>query len=134
MNLSVSPLTHNMRTVLTLLCLVAQGVSVGHHVLVTHTRCAEHGELVHAEDHAAHGASAHAVESEHASIDVGETADSEDHDHCEASTDRRKALHASLYVGVHAVVAVANVSLVVVSEAASGRAVHVIAPKTSPPV
>lgn len=131
---SVSGMTHSLRTAVTVLCLVAQGLVVGHHVLVTHTRCAEHGELVHTDEHSAHVAPLHEAEAEHASVDAGEAAHSDDHEHCTASTDRRKALQAAAYAGVHAVVVVANVSRVVVPGDVPGRAVHVIAPKTSPPV
>jgi len=131
---SVSGMTHSLRTAVTVLCLVAQGLVVGHHVLVTHTRCAEHGELVHADEHPAHVGSARAMELEHASIDAGDAAHSEDHEHCTAGTDRRRALQPAGYADVDAALAVANVSWVVVPRDVPGRAVHVIAPKTSPPV
>lgn len=134
----MSSLSHNLRTALTVLCLVAQGLVVGHHVLVTHTRCAEHGELVHVDEHAdAHvddGAVERAPESEYASVDAGDAPHADDHDHCTASTDRRKAIQAVSSTLVVDVVAVADASFVAVVGVATGRAVHVIAPKTSPPV
>jgi len=74
-----------------LLALVLQGSSGGHMLLVEHSRCAAHGELVHggAHQHEAdqdrHGESAVL----HGVPDPGSN---EAHDHCSVLTDRRDAV------------------------------------------
>ena len=69
-----------------------QGSSAGHMLLVQHTRCAEHGELVHDGDAHRH------VAGEHAHVDTAsvpgmpDLGSGEAHDHCALSVDRRDAL------------------------------------------
>ena len=75
-----------------LLALFLQGSSGGHMLLVEHTRCPEHGELVHNGDADPQLAGKHAYEdatSVHGTPDAG--AD-EAHDHCALSVDRRDAI------------------------------------------
>ena len=77
-----------------LLTLLLQGSTSGHILLVEHTRCAEHGELVHRGDSHEH------VDSEHAHADAaaleGTPSEGSDeaHDHCALSVDRRGAVAA----------------------------------------
>jgi len=77
-----------------LLALLLQGSTGGHMLLVEHTRCAEHGELVHRGDSHEH------VDSEHAHADVAalegtpSQGSGEAHDHCGLSVDRRGAVAA----------------------------------------
>lgn len=75
-----------------LLALFLQGTSGGHILLVEHTRCADHGELVHdgaAHDHgAARPAETDATAFQTASDDPSGDA----HEHCALTVDRRDAL------------------------------------------
>ena len=75
-----------------LFALFLQGSSGGHMLLVEHTRCAEHGELVHqgvAHEHAAHAhTDRHTAAFESASDEGSDGA----HEHCALTADRRDAL------------------------------------------
>ena len=75
-----------------LLALFLQGSSSGHMLLVEHTRCTDHGVLVHNADAHQHVAAEHAhanAPSVHGTPDAGA---GEAHDHCAVSVDRRDAL------------------------------------------
>ena len=75
-----------------LLALFLQGSSGGHMLLVEHSRCAEHGELVHAEKAHDHQASEH-VETHRVAFESGSDESSDEaHEHCALSVDRRDAL------------------------------------------
>lgn len=123
------------------ICLVAQGLAAGHHVLVEHTRCAEHGEMVHASEHAAHatsGAEHSAARSQALVSDVdamssAEGAHVDDHEHCVATSDRRKALLCVPAIVEAAPVIALRVTVDVVQQAPRSQARYWIAPKTSPP-
>jgi len=116
-----------------LLALFLQGSSGGHMLLVEHTRCAEHGELVHNADPHRHVAAehSHGAVSVHGAPDEGT---GQTHDHCALSVNRRDSL---VSVGTPLVtprafeapdsVAIADVR--VVTHCARFR----IAPKNSPP-
>ncbi len=75
-----------------LLGLLFQGSTGGHMLLVEHTRCAEHGELVH------NGEAHHHVGTEHAEPhspgleSAPDHAGDEAHEHCALTADRRDAL------------------------------------------
>ena len=75
-----------------LLALFLQGSSSGHMLLVEHTRCAEHGELVH--DGRAHHHDAGAGVEVAAPVLEGVSGEAQDqaHEHCIPSADRRDAL------------------------------------------
>ena len=74
-----------------LLALFLQGSSGGHMLLVEHTRCAEHGDLVHGGDGHGHDASTH-VETDGLAFERAPEGPSDDaHEHCALSVDRRDA-------------------------------------------
>lgn len=74
-----------------LLILMLQGSSGGHMLLVEHTRCAEHGELVHGDPHQ-HGAGPQQQAESPALHGMPDPSTEEGHDHCSVSSDRRDAL------------------------------------------
>ena len=117
-----------------LLALLLQGSTGGHMLLVEHTRCAEHGELVH------RGDSHERVDSEHAHADVAalegtpSQGSGEAHDHCALSVDRRGAVAAIVSPepftqSLEAAQGFAPVDAQVVTGTARFR----VAPKNSPP-
>jgi len=69
-----------------------QGSSAGHMLLVQHTRCAEHGELVHSGDAHQHLAGAHSHADAAAVHGTPGPGSDEAHDHCALSVDRRDAI------------------------------------------
>ena len=73
------------------IALLLQGSEGGHMLLVEHTRCAEHGELVHASethDHVVDDAAKALHRTFEAAADLG---DEEAHEHCSHAADRRDA-------------------------------------------
>jgi hypothetical protein len=75
-----------------LLVLMLQGSSGGHLILVEHTRCAEHGDLVHG-DGAHHQAAAEPADAHGPVLQSPPTEGSTDaHEHCVLCADRRDAL------------------------------------------
>jgi hypothetical protein len=128
---------HNTTYLIAALCLAAQALVLGHYVLVEHTRCAEHGELLHAVESAqAHrlgGASA--ADPNGDALRRGEVAHDEGHDHCATTSDRRKSLCASAVEGtplrVDSLVRFYEHGIQIVDVDA---AIYCVAPKTSPPV
>ncbi|MFW2390547.1 MAG: hypothetical protein ACN4G0_19585 [Polyangiales bacterium] len=73
-----------------LLALMLQGSSGGHMLLVEHSRCAEHGELVHGSGADHHGSNA-PTSADSASVQGTSPAHEDAHDHCTVSVDRRDA-------------------------------------------
>ena len=71
--------------------LFVQGSSGGHMLLVAHTRCAEHGELVHEGGVHHHETVGHAETDAAAVRDASDTDVDEAHEHCALSVDRRDA-------------------------------------------
>lgn len=129
-----SPMVRHICVLVSLAALILQGSSGAHMLLVEHTRCAKHGELVHggdAHDHAG-GERAH---SKTATLNgLPDAGSDEAHDHCSVSVDRRDA--AVSLVDAEACIRVAALlddsrptSAVVVPSTPRFR----IAPKTSPP-
>ncbi|NNE17998.1 MAG: hypothetical protein HKN10_05930 [Myxococcales bacterium] len=117
----------------TLLALVLQGSSGGHMLLVEHTRCAEHGELVHGVAHQHEAGPNRQAESAmlHRSPDAG----AEDaHDHCSALTDRRDSLVsiADASAGIRALETQGELSFHDTKIPSSTSQLQ-LAPKTSPP-
>lgn len=117
-----------------LLALFLQGSSGGHMLLVEHSRCSEHGELVHRGDAHQHLAPEHAHADSAAVHRVPDAGSNDGHEHCAMSVDRRGAVVSisTPLVSTHApkvpqVFAPADAS--VVSQTARFR----IAPKNSPP-
>ena len=77
-----------------LLALLLQGSSGGHMLLVEHTRCAEHGDLVHAGEAHHHDASTDVEPGGPAFETVSDEASDAAHEHCALTADRRDALSA----------------------------------------
>ena len=71
--------------------LLLQGTSGGHMLLVEHTRCAEHGELVHTEDVHHHAESEVAPVAVLAFDDAGKAPSEAAHEHCNHSAEHRDA-------------------------------------------
>ena len=71
------------------LLLVSHFARAGHLLLVAHERCAEHGELIHADaEHAAGDAAAHSPETASSNdgdaVAPGSAPSASDHEHCDA--------------------------------------------------
>jgi len=117
------------------LCVAAHGLVVGHYALVEHSRCAEHGALVHVDahaDHDQHDAASHALQAD-AVVQSSEAEHDDGHEHCATTSERRKAVCAVAPVVVARLVLASERPQFVASASISSRAVHWIAPKTSPP-
>ena len=116
-----------------LLALVLQGSSGGHMLLVEHSRCVEHGELVHGDAHQHEADPNRQAESAvlHGLPDAGSN---EAHDHCSVLTDRRDALLSIAAAGAGIRVSEAQDELSVPSaDIAPSTSRLQLAPKTSPP-
>ena len=75
-----------------MLVLFLQGSSGGHMLLVEHTRCSEHGELVHNDETHSHVVAEHGHGDSVAIRGAPDASTDEAHDHCLVSADRRDAL------------------------------------------
>lgn len=75
-----------------LFALLLQGSSGGHMLLVEHTRCAEHGELVHKADAHHHEGPSHDESGLPVFRGASEDGSDEAHEHCALTADRRDAL------------------------------------------
>ncbi|MBW1757518.1 MAG: hypothetical protein JRJ80_15265 [Deltaproteobacteria bacterium] len=117
-----------------MLALFLQGSSSGHMVLVEHARCAEHGELVHADDAHHHVARGHAHAESAAVHGAPDEGSDETHDHCALSVDRRDAI-VSICAPKVSTYALAVPHAFAPSDAplATRTARFRIAPKNSPP-
>ena len=75
-----------------LLCLYAQFASALHMLLVEHVRCAEHGELIHAngDKHEDHDSASRELSSSGPTIGVSSRHADHGHDHCLTCSERRK--------------------------------------------
>lgn len=73
------------------IALLLQGSEGGHMLLVEHTRCAEHGELVHASDGHEHGSVDEAAAAHAAFVSATEPGDEAGHGHCSHVSERRDA-------------------------------------------
>ncbi|TFH32908.1 MAG: hypothetical protein E4H00_00225 [Myxococcales bacterium] len=75
-----------------MLGLFLQGSTGGHMLLVEHSTCVEHGELVHNSEAHAHASEGHR-HADFAAVHPTQSGDSEQaHEHCALSFDRRDAL------------------------------------------
>lgn len=102
-------------------------------LLVEHSRCAEHGELVHGDVHQHDPGEIRRTESAalHGMPDAGSD---QPHDHCSVYTDRRDALTSILGPDVGIQVSEAHEQLMLHSAAITpGTPLFRIAPKNSPP-
>lgn len=112
--------------------------SLAHNAFVEHEVCAEHGELVHAEEHP-DGATADQSDSQRAAIDDSVYAPApspveDEHDHCTlCSLAREKAQRASHSATVAHAPDVGSVALEAPDTAIRVAVIHRVAPKQSPP-
>jgi hypothetical protein len=117
-----------------LLALFVQGSNGGHMLLVQHTRCAAHGELVHAGPAHEHAATEPplAVSAEvRGTPDVGST---DAHEHCSVSSNRRDALVAMVDTEPSEPLCEASQDAALCGAIAVSRTPRFrIAPKNSPP-
>ncbi|MDH3202524.1 MAG: hypothetical protein OEM15_16660 [Myxococcales bacterium] len=114
-----------------LLALILQGSSGGHMLLVEHTKCAEHGELVHD----AHGHPANLANDPGPSLLGTSNAQTEaSHDHCSLATERRDAVTSIVgasVTGMLTIIAPDDVEIEVTPSDSAPR--FRLAPKNSPP-
>ncbi len=113
-------------------CLVAQVLGTMHMALVQHTRCAEHGELVHAGEDAALPSLPAVSDDVDVVAERAADVDADAHEHCEVFFERERAVtvepgSAALAWTPAAVVPLTPVVLPPLSRLYAG------APKTSPP-
>ena len=116
-----------------LLALFLQGSGAGHMLLVEHTQCAEHGELVHGSEAHAHRPEDPSAAEGSATLDTYEAGADDSHDHCLLSADRRAtgAGHpASVLIDIEP--RETDLAPRTIHDLA-GPARHRTAPKTSPP-
>ena len=117
-----------------LLALFLQGSSGGHMLLVEHTRCVEHGGLVHQSDAHQHVAGEHAHADSTAVHGVPDAGSEEGHDHCVVSADRRDAVGSvSAPVLCSGALEAPHVLAPTDASAVTRTARFRIAPKNSPP-
>lgn len=117
-----------------LLALFLQGSSGGHMLLVEHTRCAEHGELVHDGATHHHEGSAQVEAGVAAFQGVPDEGSGEAHEHCALTVDRLDALLsiADAQVSARFFEPQAAFTSTALSNAVETRRFRV-APKNSPP-
>ena len=117
-----------------LLALLLQGTTGGHMLLVEHTRCAEHGELVHDGDRHHHDTVAHATEDAPAFESSSDESSTSAHEHCALTADRRDALVTTAESQVCGLVAVVVEERVFEQPLVLAKAPRFrVAPKNSPP-
>ena len=117
-----------------LLALFLQGSSGGHMLLIEHTRCAEHGELVHGSEAHDHDAFTHAEADRLAFQSGSKDASAEAHEHCALSVDRRDATPSIVHAKVARCPIAASPSAAPDAPFILGAAERFrIAPKNSPP-
>ncbi|MGB3050266.1 MAG: hypothetical protein WBB42_04675 [Polyangiales bacterium] len=116
-----------------LLALLLQGSSGGHMLLVEHSRCAEHGELVHGGAHQ-HEAGADRQAESLLLQGAPDSGPDEAHGHCPGLSDRRDALVSigAVRAGIRVPAAQAELRLLRADIAPSTFRLR-LAPKTSPP-
>ncbi len=81
-----------------ILGLFLQGSSGGHMLLVEHSRCLEHGELIHGGEAHEHGIADQKRPESWAVHGTPDTGSDETHDHCSLFADRRDALAGIAFV------------------------------------
>jgi hypothetical protein len=116
------------RALIASLCLAAQAFALAHLFLVVHTRCDEHGEVVHGDDH--HERDTDDTTTRWAT--GGDETGAPDHDHCQTFAEPRELRTDT----VHAAFAPVATSLAQATEHAppvTARPLYRIAPKSSPP-
>lgn len=124
------------RIALALVCLAAQVGAGIHAVAVRHERCAEHGEVVHGDDHghgAVAGAEPRALRAPQLDDGAAAASHDEDHDHCAVPLLRRQAEPGFCLPALIAPGAPPSVPAPVAAPVVATRALYLLAPKASPP-
>lgn len=124
-----------MATLVATVCLAAQAFALAHLFLVVHTRCAEHGEVIHEDAHATPRTSQAAPAGDLTTWDDAAPADSHDgaDHHCETFAERRD-VRTDRPVDPSVLVVVAATPTPLLLEArAPARPLYRLAPKVSPP-
>jgi hypothetical protein len=129
-------LLRQLSACLGVLCLLAQTSVTAHSLLVAHTRCAEHGEWIHAErEHAHERVSLASTGSDAPALQASDVADVHGHDHCVLWSDRNEpvlvptaALQLRHFAETPALLAFSSGNQNTPEDVCS------FAPKTSPPV
>jgi hypothetical protein len=115
-------------------CLLLQLSAVAHQVLVRHSRCVEHGELVHSAALAQGiGHSARDVNDARPRFERSAESGPESHEHCAAVFEQRRTLAATPAEVLHVAESASPVALALLNGPDAGREVYDFAPKTSPP-
>lgn len=122
-------------TAIASLCLLAQLYPLIHFLVVPHTRCEVHGDMLHAREHEAapggaqpaRGATTHAVSS------GDEHGDEHEHEHCQLLTERRDARCTPTAELGCAPPSVGDAPVLGRAAASSPRPLYRLAPKLSPP-
>jgi hypothetical protein len=116
---------------LALLFLGGQLSGLTHQLLVRHVTCAEHGELIHADERVAHSAPVQGP-----AVSEAEAGPAHQHEHCLASVSRREKLIPA--VSVSALPSLAPPRFVAFVAPGQGALCRLsllrLAPKSSPPV
>jgi hypothetical protein len=115
-----------------LACLLPQLAGIAHHVMVQHSRCAEHGELVHT------GIVASATDSRRdlatPSLQRSASDAAESHEHCAIVVESRKLLISAPTLALaDAPTMVEATRWLLATTPDTGRSRYSFAPKTSPP-
>jgi hypothetical protein len=116
------------RALIACLCLAAQSFALAHLFLVVHSKCAEHGEVVHGQHHEADASGlTHLVSSD------GDLAATDDHDHCQTFAEPRDHRIAPPVLGIDVLAPIAAACASETATVVTPRALYRLAPKASPP-
>jgi hypothetical protein len=118
-----------------LLALVLQGSSAGHMLLVQHSRCAEHGELVHGGKRHGHDPSGRIDAGSAAIGGLADPGSDETHEHCALWSDRRHAVAAipQAQIGLALLCDAQGFAALVQQRIEADSSRFRVAPKNSPP-
>jgi hypothetical protein len=134
---STAALVRALSLVVAGLCVLAQLAGAGHFLLVSHTVCLEHGELIHGAAH--HEVTPVKAETQRSALEAADDADDDHgHDHCVLPSHKSDADAVARATRVATARPTAPVLELVVPEARAAvvppRArILLVAPKSSPP-
>lgn len=115
------------------LCVIGQLGNVGHQLLVQHSICPDHGEVVHSQGQLAHQATTLPDDINASSLSRTTDSDGDEHEHCIAVVERRRFVsnHPGWEASSHHTDVTPTLGTDPIS--VSGRYRLLQAPKTSPP-
>ncbi|KPK16107.1 MAG: hypothetical protein AMJ62_06875 [Myxococcales bacterium SG8_38] len=118
-----------------LLALFLQGSSAGHMLLVQHSRCAEHGELIHGGEGQGHDPVGRIAAGSAAIGGLADPGSDEAHEHCALWSDRRQAVAAipQTQVGLAPACDAQGCTALVQQRIDEDSSRFRVAPKNSPP-